>query len=130
MLAKWNRRLIAISYILNLSPLGLPHIKEGRLWSMTKSTCKSEFHPYPVFSTRAQWRDQARISRRPVLSNKDQLKDLQNYLNQKMIAAISTVDGSTLGDDLIASHQVDYMFLALIPAEAVENEQEHRACHL
>ena len=47
-----------------------------------------------------------------------------------MIAAISTVDGSTLGDDLIASHQVDYMSLALIPAEAVENEQEHRACHL
>ena len=29
--------------------------------------------------------------------NKDQLKDLQNYLNQKMIAAIDTVDGSTLG---------------------------------
>ena len=28
--------------------------------------------------------------------NKDQLKDLQNYLNQKMIAAIDTVDGSTL----------------------------------
>ena len=65
-----------------------------------------------------------------MLSNKDQLKHLQNYLNQKMIAAISTVDGSTLGDDLIASHQVDYMSLALIPAEAVENEQEHCACHL
>ena len=28
--------------------------------------------------------------------NKDQLKDLQNYLSQKMIAAIDTVDGSTL----------------------------------
>ena len=47
-----------------------------------------------------------------------------------MIAAISTVDGSTLGDDLISSHQVDYMSLAHIPAEAVENEQEHCACHL
>ena len=65
-----------------------------------------------------------------MLSNKDQLKDLQNYLNQKMIAAISTVDGSTLGDDLIMSHELDYMSSALIPAEAVENEQEHRACHL
>ena len=97
---------------------------------MAKSTCKSEFHPYALFSTRAQWRDQARSSCRPVLSNKDQLKDLQNYLNQKVIAAISTVDGSTLGDDLIMSHELDYMSSALIPAEAVENEQEHRACHL
>ena len=30
--------------------------------------------------------------------NKDQVKDLQNYLIQKMIAAINAVDGSTLGD--------------------------------
>ena len=97
---------------------------------MAKSTCKSEFHPYALFSTRAQWRGQARSSCRPVLSNKDQLKDLQNYLNQKVIAAISTVDGSTLGDDLIMSHELDYMSSALIPAEAIENEQEHRACHL
>ena len=57
--------------------------------------------------------------------NKDQLKDLQNYLNQKMIAAIDTVDGSTLGDNLITSHQVDYMSSVLIPVEAVENDQGH-----
>ena len=57
--------------------------------------------------------------------NKDQLKDLQNYLNQKMIAAIDTVDGSTLGDNLITSHQVDYMSSVLIPVEAVENDQAH-----
>ena len=38
-----------------------------------------------------------------------------------MIAAIDTVDGSTLGDNLITSHQVDCMSSALIPAEAVEN---------
>ena len=75
-------------------------------------------------------RGQARISRHPVLSNKDQLKDLKNYLNQKMIAAISTVDGSMLGDGLITSHQVDYTSSALIPSEAVENEQERQACHL
>ena len=43
--------------------------------------------------------------------NKDQFKDLQNYLNQKMIAAIDTVDGSTLGDNLITSHQVDYIYV-------------------
>ena len=57
--------------------------------------------------------------------NKDQPKDLYNYLNQKMIAGINTVDGSTLGDNLITSHQVDSMPSALIPAEAVENDQEH-----
>ena len=75
-------------------------------------------------------RGQARISRRPVLSNKDQLKDFKNYLNQKMIVAISTVDGSMLGGGLITNHQVNYISSALIPAEAVENEQERQACHL
>ena len=42
-----------------------------------------------------------------------------------MIAAINTVDGSTLGDNLISSHQVDYMSSVFIPAEALENDQEH-----
>ena len=42
-----------------------------------------------------------------------------------MIAAIVTVDGSTLRDNLITSHQLDFMSSALIPAEAVENYQEH-----
>ena len=40
---------------------------------------------------------------------KDQLKEFQNYLNQEMIATVNTLDGSTLGDNLITSHQVDYM---------------------
>ena len=48
-----------------------------------------------------------------------QLKDLKNYWNQKMIAAISTVDRFMLGDDY--EPLVDYMSSALIPAEAVEN---------
>ena len=65
------------------------------------------------------------------LSNiyEDQVKDLKNHLNQEMIATINTVDGSALGDNLITSHQVDYMSSALIPAEAVENDQES-PCHL
>ena len=57
--------------------------------------------------------------------NKDQLEDLQNYLNQKMIAAINIADDSTLGDNLITSLQVDYMFSVLILAAAVENDQEN-----
>ena len=36
-----------------------------------------------------------------------------------------TVDGSTLGDNLITSHQVNCMSSALIPTEAVQNYQEH-----
>ena len=36
----------------------------------------------------------------------------------------STLD-SMLGDNLITSHQADYMLSALIPAEAVEDDQEH-----
>ena len=42
-----------------------------------------------------------------------------------MIAAINTANGFTLGDNLITSHQVDYMSSVLIPVEAVENEQGH-----
>ena len=57
--------------------------------------------------------------------NKNQLRDVYNYLNQKVITAINTLDGSTLGDNLITCHQVDYMFSAVIPAEAVENNHEH-----
>ena len=44
---------------------------------------------------------------------KDQLRNLHNYLNQKVITAINTLDGSTLGDNLITSHQVDHMSSAL-----------------
>ena len=40
-----------------------------------------------------------------------------------MIAAINTVDGSMLKDNLVTSHQVDYMSSVLIPAEAVEIDQ-------
>ena len=42
-------------------------------------------------------------------NKKDQLRDLYNYLNQKVISPINTLDGSTLGANLITSHQVDYM---------------------
>ena len=41
-------------------------------------------------------------------SNKDQLKDFQSFLNQKFITAINFLDGSTLGNNLITIHQVDY----------------------
>ena len=30
-----------------------------------------------------------------------------------------------LGDNLIMSHKIDYMSSVIIPAEAVENNQEH-----
>ena len=42
-----------------------------------------------------------------------------------MITAINTVEGSTLGANLVSSHQIDYMSSAFIPTEAVENYQEH-----
>ena len=54
-------------------------------------------------------------------NSKDQLGDI----NQKLITAINTLDGSTLGDYVITNHYLDYMSTALIPAEAVENNQEH-----
>lgn len=55
--------------------------------------------------------------------NKDQPRDLYNYLHQNVITAISNLECSTLGGNL-RSHQVD-MYSALIAAEAVENNEEH-----
>ena len=73
---KWNGKLIAVSYLLNLTPLGLRLIKKGRLWSMIRSTWKSKFHPCAIFSARAQ--RSAMSSKNFALSiiNKDQVKDL------------------------------------------------------
>ena len=62
-------------------------------------------------------------------SNKEnELRDLYNYLSQKVIKWFSSSNGSVLGDNLIMSlHQVGYMSSPLIPSEAVENKnnQEH-----
>ena len=58
-------------------------------------------------------------------NNKNHLRDFYNYLNQKVITAINTLDGSKLGHNLITSHELDYMSLGLISVEAVENNQEH-----
>ena len=52
--------------------------------------------------------------------SKDQLRYLYNYFNQNVITAINTLDGSTLGHNLITSHQVDHMSSGFIPPEAVE----------
>ena len=59
---------------------------------MAKSTWKSEFRPYAVLSTRAQ--QCATLIENLALSSlkKDERKDLQNYLNQKTIGTINTVD--------------------------------------
>ena len=48
--------------------------------------------------------------------NKDQPRDFYIYLNQKVIDSINSLDGSKWGDNLITSHQVDYMSSAVIPA--------------
>ena len=55
------------------------------------------------------------------INNKDQLRDLCNNSNQKVITAINNLDSSTLGVNLITSQQV------LIPAEAVDIDQESTA---
>ena len=47
-------------------------------------------------------------------NNKDQLIDSNNYLNQKVITTINTLDGSVLGDNLIMNHQNDLDYLVAI----------------
>ena len=48
--------------------------------------------------------------------NKDQLRDLYNCLNQKVITAINNFRWFYVGSNLIRSHQEDYMSSALIPS--------------
>ena len=57
-------------------------------------------------------------------NKKDQLRGLYDYLYQIVITAINTLDGSTLVDNLIMSHKLDYMSPTLIQVKAVENNQE------
>ena len=77
---------------------------------MTKSPCKCNFRPYAGISTIALLNKELHSNVNFALpsSNKDQLKDFQSFLNQKFITAINFLDGSTLGNNLITSHQVDY----------------------
>ena len=58
-------------------------------------------------------------------NNKGQLRDLYNNLNQKVITSINTSDSSTLGNNLITSHQVNNLSSVLISAEAIENNHKH-----
>ena len=83
---------------------------------------KIEFHSCAVFSTGTLLRDGRNTKRQfCAFQCKDQLRDLFNYLNQKITTAINTLDGYSLRDNLISSYQVDYVPSVVIPAEAVEN---------
>ena len=119
-LAKWNGKLITVKNFVRIATHS-----ESRLWSITKLTRKSKFYPYADFSTWALLRDERNAKEQGSSKNKDQLRALYNCLNQKLITTINTLDGSALGDNLITSHQVDYMSSVLIPAETVDNNQEH-----
>ena len=57
-------------------------------------------------------------------NKKDQLRGLYDYLYPIVVTAINTLDGSTLVDNLIMSHKLDYMSPTLIQVKAVENNQE------
>ena len=58
------------------------------------------------------------------INKKNQLRDLNRYLNQKGITAINNLYGSTLVDNLITSQQ------ALTPAKVVENDQKSMAARV
>ena len=81
---------------------------KARLLNMAKSTRKRELHPLGWgLSARALLRDgrQANVNFTLSSYNKNQLIDSNSYVNQKVITATNTLDGSTLIDNLIASHQ-------------------------
>ena len=113
MLAKWNGKLIAVSFLLNLTALGLPHTKKGRLWNMAKSTwiCKFHLTCFIQQETRGTW--------------KGSTWRLVELFKSENDSRHQHSGGSTFGDNLTTSHQVGYMPPVLIPAEATEIDQEH-----
>ena len=103
--------------------LRLPHIAKAasetwpNLSVKVNSTLAGSFEQEPCWDCDAMSNVNVALSS----NSKDQLGDL----NRKLITAINTLDGSTLGHDLITSHQVDNMSTVLIPAEAAVNKQDH-----
>ena len=47
------------------------------------------------------------------INNKDQLRDLYNYLNHRLITAINNLDDSTLGDTLIQANKCKFQLKLL-----------------
>ena len=130
MLAKWNKKPNCLELFAELTLLGLPCTGKCSLWN----TAKMPNPRLKLNSTLARSFQQKPCSEMDFMpnlnfvlscNNKDQLGELYNYLNQKVIITINTLDGSALRDNLITSHQIDYMCSVLIPAEAVKNHQEH-----
>ena len=102
--------------------IGLPHIVKAASETWPNSLVKVNSTLTRSFKQKTLLRTGHNAQRQfCALQHKDQLIDLRSYLNQKITTAINTLDGSTLGDNLILSYQVDYVSSVLIPAEAVEN---------
>ena len=109
---------------------------------MTKFTRKSEFHQpcTPAQSFQHELCREIDCNNMGVMPNVNfftlQLEQGSTerlvwlFLNQKVITAINILDSSTLGDNLITSLQADYMSSVLIPAKAVENNQEYHVISL
>ena len=122
-----KRKVSCSNYLFEITLLELPNIVKAA----------SEAWPYlrlKVNSTRAESFPQEPCLEMDVMlnvnfglsgNNMDQRRGFYNDLNQNVITAINTLDGSTLRDNLITNPQIDYVSSALISAETVENNQEH-----
>ena len=89
--------------------LGLPHIVKAASKTRPNPRVKENFFLARSFQQKPFWKMDVMTSVNFALSNnnnKDQLRDLFNYLNQKAITAVNTYDSSTLRNNLIMSHQV------------------------
>ena len=114
MLAKWNGKVNCLELFVELTLVGLLPTVKDCLWNMAKtpnSRVKLNSTLAPSFQQQPCWEMDVIPNVNFALSsnNKDQLRDLYNYLNRRVITVFNTLDGSTLGGNLIMSHQVDYM---------------------
>ena len=91
MLAKWNGKLIAVSYV-EKTLLGLPHIVKAASEPWPNPRVKVNSTLAWSFQQEACWEMGVMLKVNFTLfsNNKDELRDLYNYLNQKVITAIST----------------------------------------
>ena len=105
---KWKVNCGELSVEITL--LGLPHIVKAASETWVNPRVKVNSTLARSFQQNSCWEmDVIMPNVNFALSdsnNKDEHRYLYNHLNQKVITAINTYDSSTLGNNLITSHQV------------------------
>ena len=94
-----KRKVKCSKLSVGITLLGLPHIVKIASETLTNERLSS-FQQEPCWEMPWEMDVMPNVNFALSSNSKDQLRDLYDYLNQKMITTIHTLDYSTLGDNL------------------------------